>query len=70
MDNSITNIVDVNLTFELFIKMSSPIKIELKNKVSENKSDIILIENIAFNYLLINYFSLGHQVSPLKPLLD
>jgi hypothetical protein len=38
--------------------------------ISENKSDIILIENIAFNYLLINYFSLGHQVSPLKPLLD
>ena len=31
---------------------------------------LILIENIAFNYLLINYFSLGHQVSPLKPLLD
>jgi len=27
-------------------------------------------ENIAFNYLLINYFSLDHQVSPLKPLLD
>ena len=38
--------------------------------ISENKSDIILIENIAFNYLLINYFSLGHQVSPIKPLLD
>ncbi len=38
--------------------------------ISENKSDIILIENIAFNYLLINYFSLDHQVSPLKPLLD
>ena len=38
--------------------------------ISENKSDIILIENIAFNYLLINYFSIGHQVSPLKPLLD
>jgi hypothetical protein len=38
--------------------------------LSENKSNIILIENIAFNYLLINYFSLGHQVSPLKPLLD
>jgi hypothetical protein len=70
VDNSITNIVDVNLTFEIIIKMSSPIKIKLKNKVSENKSDIILIENIAFNYLLINYFSLGHQVSPLKPLLD
>jgi hypothetical protein len=70
VDNSITNIVDVNLTFEIIIKMSSPIKIKLKNKVSENKSDIILIENIAFNYLLINYFLLGHQVSPLKPLLD
>ncbi len=38
--------------------------------LSENKSDIILNENIAFNYLPINYFSLGHQVSPLKPLLD
>ena len=38
--------------------------------ISENKSDIILNENIAFNYLLINYFSLGHQVSPIKPLLD
>ena len=38
--------------------------------ISDNKSDIILIENIAFNYLLINYFSLGHQVSPIKPLLD
>ena len=35
--------------------------------LSENKSDIILIENIAFNYLLINYFSLDHQVSPPKP---
>jgi len=38
--------------------------------ISENKSDITLIENIAFNNLLINYFSFGHQVSPLKPLLD
>jgi hypothetical protein len=38
--------------------------------ISENKSDIILNENSAFNYLLINYFSLGHQVSPIKPLLD
>jgi hypothetical protein len=38
--------------------------------VSEYKSDIILIENIAFNYLLINYFSLGHQASPPKPQLD
>ncbi len=35
--------------------------------LSDNKSDIILIEIIAFNYLLINYFSLGHQVSPPKP---
>jgi hypothetical protein len=34
--------------------------------LSENKSDIILIENMAFNYLLINYFSLDHQVSPSK----
>jgi hypothetical protein len=39
-------------------------------QLSENKSDIILIQNIAFNYLLINYFSLDHQVSPLKQLLD
>jgi len=35
--------------------------------VSENKSDIILIGNIAFNYLLINNFLLGHQISPPKP---
>jgi len=34
--------------------------------ISENKFDIILIENIAFIYLLINYFSLDHQVSPSK----
>jgi hypothetical protein len=44
----------------------------------ENKSDIILIEsfksldwlhtlNIAFDYLLINYFSLDQWVSPPKP---
>ncbi len=39
-------------------------------KISENKSDINLIENIVFNYLLVNYFPFGHQVSPLKPLLD
>jgi hypothetical protein len=39
-------------------------------KLSENKSDIIFNENSAFNYLLINSFSLGHQVSPIKPLLD
>ncbi len=46
--------------------------------LSENKSDIILIESfkpldwlyilkIAFNYLLIIYFSLDQQVSPTKP---
>jgi hypothetical protein len=46
--------------------------------LSGNKSYIILIEsfksfdwlhtlNIAFNYLLINYFSLDQQVSPPKP---
>jgi len=48
------------------------VKIKKKrfDRISENKSDINLIENIAFNYLLINYFSFGHQVSPLKPLLD
>jgi hypothetical protein len=31
------------------------------NMLSENKSEIILIENMAFNYLLINYFSLDHR---------
>jgi hypothetical protein len=47
-------------------------------ELSENKPDIILIEsfksldwlhtlNVAFNYLLINYFSLDQQVSQPKP---
>jgi hypothetical protein len=47
-------------------------------QISEKQSDIILVEsfksldwlhslNIAFNYHLINYFSLDQQVYPPKP---
>jgi len=54
--------------------MSSKIKVMFGDYhqlfLSENKYDIILIEIIAFKNLLINYFSLGHQVSPPKPQLD
>jgi hypothetical protein len=46
-----------NYRFRLFLEYSG----FFKNRPNENS---------AFNYLLINYFSLGHQVSPIKPLLD